>query len=121
MRNTIKIYLLAFMVIFSTGSIFAQGDHKDFDPEKRATKITERLTEALSLDAAQAEKIKEIHLKYSERMHSIRSQEGEEDRSKKRAAMQQMRTDIEAEIKTVLTEEQYQKIQEMPKRGHGKR
>ena len=58
MRNSIKIYLLAFTAILLTGSIFAQRGKKDFNPEDRATKKTERLTEALNLDAAQAEKIK---------------------------------------------------------------
>ncbi|MFT7604357.1 MAG: hypothetical protein ACI8VT_001932 [Saprospiraceae bacterium] len=120
MRNSIKICLIAFVAILFTGSIFAQRDKKDFNREGRATKMTERLTEALSLDAAQAEKIKAIHLKYGVRMQADRSQEADDDQSNRRATRQQMHTDIDAEIKTVLTEDQYQKFQEMPKRGKGK-
>jgi periplasmic protein CpxP/Spy len=121
MRNSIKICLIAFAAIIFTGSLFAQRDKKDFTPEDRATKKTERLTETLNLDAAQAEKIKAIHLKYGERMHALRAQDTtDKDQSQKKAAMQQIRTEIDAEIKTVLTTDQYQKFQEMPKRGHHK-
>ncbi len=118
MRNSIKNYCLIFLAILFTSTAFAQRDQKDFNPEKRATKMTERLTEALNLNEAQVKKIKTLHLKYAERMHSIRSEKEADDRSQKRAAMQQMRTDIEAEMKTILSEEQFQTFQSLPKRGH---
>ena len=121
MRNSIKISVIALVAILCTSSIFAQRDKKDFTPEDRAAKKTERLTETLNLDAAQAEKIKAIHLKYGKRIHALRNEDTtDKDQSQKKAAMQQIRTDIDAEIKTVLTTDQYQKFQEMPKRGHDK-
>lgn len=121
MRNRIRIFSLALVAVFFTSFLFAQKGDRSGDPEKRATKKTERLTEALELNEAQAAKVKAIHLKYGEQIHAIRSKETTSDKAEKKAAMEQIRTEVEAEMKTVLTAEQFQKFQELPKKGHGKR
>ncbi len=114
MKKILQISILMLALLVSV-SIFAQRGKGD--PEARATKMTERLTEALSLSDEQAKEIKAIHLKYGERMKAMHEQE---DRDGMRAAMKQMRSDAEQEIKAILTEEQAAKFDEMPKRGHRK-
>jgi len=117
MKKSIKISLVAFFAVLLSTAVFAQRGHGDKNPEQRAEKITKHMTESLNLSEAQTAKVKAIHLKYGERMKAMRSQQTEDDRSKKRAAMEKVRADRDAEIKTVLTEEQYQKFQESPRRG----
>lgn len=111
----ISFILLALLISINT---FAQRGSAKGDPEARATKMTAHLTEALELSDEQATKIKAIHLKYGERIQALREQG---DRDKTRAAMQQMRADIDSEIKQVLTAEQAAKFEEMPKYRKGKR
>jgi hypothetical protein len=116
MKKMLKITTMMLVLLVSVNTFAQRGPGKG-DPEARATKMTEHLTEALDLNEEQAAQIKTIHLKYGERMRAMHEQgEG----SKMRPAMQQMKTDIEKEIKAVLTEEQATKFDEMPKRRPGK-
>lgn len=114
MKKILQISILMLILLVSVHSFAQRGKG---DPETRAAKMTERLTEALELSDEQASEIKAIHLKYGERMKAMHEQE---DRSEMRTAMKQMRSDAEQEIKGVLTAEQAAKFDEMPKRGHRK-
>lgn len=118
MRNVIKIYLLAFMAILCTGSLFGQKPNRDIDPEARATKMAERMTTSLKLSDAQASKVKAIFIKHGERRHAMRSQKQEGDREKMRSAMQKMESDFEKEIQAVLTIDQFNEFQTMPRPMH---
>lgn len=79
------------------------------DPEKMAAwldKRIERMTEKLSLNDDQAAKVKTIM---------------QEQMEKRKAMMEQHRTETEARLGTVLTSEQMQKMQEMKEKRKEKR
>lgn len=118
MRNSVKIFIGAFLAILLTGSIFAQEAFNHKNPEKRAEKMTARLTEALSLSTEQTKEVKAIILNFGERKAAMRAQKANGDREAMHAAKKQMRTDFEAAMKSVLNEAQYQKFQELPKSKH---
>lgn len=120
MRNSIKSFLLIFAAVLFTGVLFAQRSHKDTNPEERATKMAERLTTALDLNDAQTTKIKAVYLKYGERKQAMRSQKKEGDREQMKTAMKQMRSDLDNEIKAILSAEQFKQYQEMPRPSHRK-
>lgn len=73
------------------------GDCKEFTPEQRAQKMTDRMTKELSLTEAQA---KQIHTLFLERTEQVKEH---------REAMKQMKTDRAAKMKAILTPEQYAK------------
>jgi hypothetical protein len=76
------------------------------DPAERAEKQTAQMTEKLSLSDAQAGKVKEINLKYADKMKAAR-EEADGDWSSMREKMGAMRADQDKELQTVLTEEQW--------------
>lgn len=78
----------------------------NMDPTEMATRQTERMTTALDLNEEQAASIQEINLTYANIMMEAREKRTG-DREEMRATMEGIRTDKDAEIKTVLTEEQY--------------
>ncbi|TKG93446.1 DUF4890 domain-containing protein [Puteibacter caeruleilacunae] len=96
-----------FVAVMFANMVVAQPK---FDPKERAQKSTKAMIEKLSLNKEQGEKIGEINLKYAEKMQEI-FKKGKGNRDQMRSSMQTMRKDQEAEIKKVLTEEQYKKYQ----------
>lgn len=118
MQNSIRFILLAVLTVCFTSALFAQKERKALNTEDYATKKTDRLTEELSLDEAQAEKVKEIHLKYGKLKQTLRSQDANSDDSKKKSAIRQIHDDQHEEIKAVLTEEQKVKFQDLRKQAH---
>lgn len=109
MRTTIKIIALA--LLFSAGPgarLSAQpGGGWNADPEQRATQQTAMMTEKLSLSEAQSGKVKEINLKYANKMKEAREKSAG-DREAMRGAIGTIRQEQDAELQTVLTEEQWQ-------------
>ena len=102
-------------ILFVSVSAFAQRGSGQHSPEERAEKMTEHMTRTLDLNEDQAKEVKSIHIKYATRMKDLRSKEGA--REDKRATMQEMRTELDKEMKSVLNEEQYEKLKSMPKKG----
>jgi len=106
MKSSIK--LIAFIALFFSFSLVAsaQRGERSSDPTERAEKEVSKLTEELKLDEAQAAKIKEISLTYATKMKEARDANKEN-----RDAMKELRSSMEAEksaeMKTVLTEEQF--------------
>ena len=106
MKKVIGLFLV---ILISTATVFAQGGDrqgKKGDPSKRS----EKMIEELKLDDKQA------------------AESVKEDREKMREKMTAMRTEKDAQIKKILTDEQYKQYQEKQKKadsprkkGHGRR
>ena len=106
MRTTIKIFALTFLI--SAGlAANAQPGSWNADPEQRATQQTAQMTEKLSLSEAQSAKVKEINLKYANKMKEAREKSAG-DREAMRGAIGTIRQEQDAELQTVLTEDQWQ-------------
>lgn len=108
-----KTFLSAVMTLIVASSlnlVIAQpgggNGGPNMDPAEMAKRQTERMTTALELSEEQAASIQEINMTYANIMVEARENRTG-DREEMRATMEGIRTDRDAEIKTVLTEEQY--------------
>lgn len=103
------IFLLA---IFFSMTMFAQGkkagNGKERSPEQVAENRTEKWTKVLSLTPEQVPQVKAIILEKVQKMREVRKENA--NAADKKAMHQQMRTiktDADAKMKGVLTQEQY--------------
>lgn len=97
-----KAILFSFLFLIGAASVSAQGTERP-DPAERAEKQAERMATVLDLTPEQAEKVREINQSFAERAKA-----GREDLRKQREAMQEAR---KAALKSVLTEEQFTKLE----------
>lgn len=110
MRNLLFGLITCFVLGLSS-SVMAQRPSRGGSPEEMAKKQTEQMTTDLGLDESQTTTIGEINLKYAQKRNEIRKQ-GSGDRNAMRENMTKMNDECKAEMKKVLTEEQYQKLLE---------
>lgn len=125
MKLSSKIFTTIALILAISFSANAQrGERKAQDPEKRAAKQTAQMIEKLALSEDQATKVQEINLAYA-----IKMKEARENNKESREAMKEMRKEMDsaknAELKAVLTQEQFQTLETMekqrkPRRGKGK-
>ena len=123
MKKVIGLFLV---ILISTATVFAQGGDrqgKKGDPSKRS----EKMIEELKLDDKQAAEYRKVEADFREQMKKER-ESVKEDREKMREKMTAMRTEKDAQIKKILTDEQYKQYQEkqkkadsLRKKGHGRR
>lgn len=90
----------------------APKEHVKKTPEERANNVTARMKEKLALTADQESKISAINLTYARKHQSIRENTAL-SKEEKKAQLDASRTSLMAEYKTVLTTEQYQKLEAM--------
>ena len=95
-------FLLSLLLIVAIGSgAFAQEKRgKQRDPEKMATKMTEKMVEKLSLDDDQQDKLYQSNLRFA--------QAKKQNREEMKAAGEKH----DAEMKEILTEDQYKQYQQ---------
>lgn len=123
MKKVIGLFLV---ILISTTTVFAQDGNrqgKKGDPSKRS----EKLIEELKLNDKQAADFRKVEADYREKMMKER-EAVKDDRAKMREKMTTMRTEKEAQIKKILTDEQYKlyqeklkKAEDSRKKGHGRR
>ena len=118
-----KIVGLSIVIMFFSLTIAARGQRQqkraDYTPEQRATLQTKKLALRLDLNANQEKDVKKLMLKYAEEREQLRNalqknkQDGTGlttderfDRENMRLTRQQAH---KAEMKKILTEEQYEK------------
>lgn len=77
------------------------------NPEQRAEQLTAQMEERLALSEAQAVKVREINLKYARQAQENR-EKADGDWEAMRAQMMRLRQAQEEELRSVLTEEQWQ-------------
>ena len=91
-----------------------RGNRASLTPEQRADRQAQRLTKELSLSADQTGKIKQMELARGQEMQALRGQAAEDsDRATRRQTMQTMRTKYDAQLKDILTPDQYTKYGQM--------
>ncbi|MBL7953250.1 MAG: hypothetical protein JNM62_16200 [Flavobacteriales bacterium] len=105
MKKLMMIAVLAGM------TVAAQAQDKERKtPEERARMRTEHMTKDLGLSAEQATKVQAINLKYADQGEELRK-EREADRAEARNDGKALHDAHDAEMKAVLTPEQYGKWQ----------
>lgn len=107
-----KIILLSFAFVFTFNLLQAQRGGRGGTLEERAEQRTERLTQDLSLSDAQAEKVKEVYLKYGKKFSEAR-QNADGDWSAVRETMTALRVEQNEELKKYLTAEQFEKYEKL--------
>ncbi len=119
MKNSILLVALLFLTF---NFLSAQRGGWGGSPEERAERQTERLTTDLSLSEAQAEKVKEVFIKYGKKMEEARKNvASDEDRRAMRESMRGIYDEQHEELKTYLTTDQYEKFQEMEEERRARR
>ncbi len=102
-----KIMMILFIVTIATVNVKAQEEvQPKKTAEERATAMTKRMTKELALNAEQQTKVKAITLK----------REQERDALHEKLKNQQNETD--AELKTVLSPEQFEKLKKKGKNSN---
>lgn len=97
------------LMLFSH-ALMAQRQLMDKPAEERAAFQTKRMTASLKLDSAQALKVAGINLRYAQRMDPLI--QGSGTRMSKLKAVRTMQKEKEAELKQVLTREQFDQFKE---------
>ena len=105
-----RIVILAGILVLAV-SASAQQQGQGGTPEERAKRSAERLTERLSLTPEQVAKVDSIYLAYEKEVQPIREKEWP-DRQARREAMRPFNEKRTEQLKAVLTEEQFKKMQE---------
>lgn len=123
MKKVIGLFLV---ILISSTTVFAQSGNrqgKKGDPSKRS----EKMIEELKLNDKQAAEFRKVEADFKDQMTKER-EAVKEDRQKMREKMTAMRTEKDAQIKSILTDEQYKLYQEKQKKvdsprkkGHGRR
>lgn len=120
-----KVIGLCMVILISSVSVFAQqgkrGAKKGGDPAQRCEKIIADL----KLDDKQAAEFRKVEAEFKEKMKTER-EKAESDRREMREKMTSMRNERDAEIKKILTEDQYKQYLEKqpsksPRKGHGRK
>lgn len=116
MKKILSVIICAFIATSAFAQGFGgQGGAPQFDPAQMATRQADRIKEACGLNDEQYAKIKEFYQKQQEEMMKQFQQggEGQERPRMSREDMQKRREAQTAEIKKILTEDQFKKYEEM--------
>jgi len=113
-----KTILLAFILLASFVSAYSQktvgGDKEKKDPAQRAANTQKRLTKQLVLTDDQGSKVYEAALKRINAVEAIRAElPGEANKEARKTKISEVITQYEADMKGILTEQQFIKWQEM--------
>lgn len=120
MKSIFKLIAMQAFVFTLSYTAVAQPGGPRLSPEEMAERQTTQLTEKLELDEAQKTRVQEINLAFAQKLKAMR-EEGQDNRE----AMREMRETIQgervAELKEVLSEEQFKAFEAMqsdrPERG----
>ena len=105
-------FLLITLLITSTWAMAQPG--RSFDPEERAKRQTEELTERLGLSNDQAKKVEAINLKYGKKMGDLfreMRESGDMDRDEMMKSRKAMQDEQTKEMKAVLDAGQMKKYE----------
>ncbi len=97
---------LLFATLFTLGAIYAQAQSRELPPaEQRAKKQTEMMDQELTLADDQEKAVAEINLKYAKRVDEVFASSG--SKKEKAKKMKEINDAKEADLKPVLTLEQF--------------
>ncbi len=97
------------LMLFSH-ALIAQHPLREKPASERAAAQTQRMKTSLRLDSAQTDKIALINLRYAQKMDPV--MQGNGSRLSKLKAARTMQKEKEAELKQVLTKEQFKQFKE---------
>ncbi|WAC13453.1 hypothetical protein [Dyadobacter pollutisoli] len=109
MKKTNVSITFILSLFFAVNQVFAQSELKQMPADQRAKLQTERMTASLKLDAEQTQKVGQINLKYAQKMDPVI--EGSGSKMSRFKAFKSINKDKEAELKGVLTTQQFQQFQ----------
>jgi len=113
--------IIVLLILVLAGSVFSQDTKKRKSPEEKAKRMTERLTDAVNLDASQQKLIQELYLKHFEKMRSLRDANKDKDKSELKQTIKEYRTELRKSIGEVLTEEQKSILKQKMKEREGRK
>lgn len=106
--NRMTMNKLLMVLAFAAATVGALAQDKNKTPQERAHAQTERMTKDLGLSAEQATKLEAMNLKYAEQIDALRAeQQAQREAMRKEGKGKAMREAREAELKALLTPEQY--------------
>lgn len=112
MKVSINVFLFTALFVFMGFNADAQRRGGPPSPEDMAAKQTEEMTAKLGLSEGQAARVEAINLTFAERMQVAREDYGD-NRSDMEKIMTAIKDEKSAEMKAVLSEEQYEAFEEM--------
>ncbi len=109
-KKLLLVSSLFWMMVFTAFGQGPQGGRPNWTPEDMAKRQTEMIVKATGIDAATTAKVEAINLKYAKENAALREKYPDrEARAEPRKVLNEKR---DAELKTVLTAEQFKKVQE---------
>jgi hypothetical protein len=108
-KKLLLVSSFIWMMIFSACGQSPQGGRPNFTPEDMAKRQTEMIKQAAGLDDATTAKVDVINLKYAKEQATLR--EKTPDREARREPQKALNDKRDAELKTVLTADQFAKVQ----------
>ncbi|HWQ81725.1 MAG TPA: hypothetical protein VN514_05595 [Ignavibacteria bacterium] len=113
--------IIVLLILVFAGSVFSQDTKTKKSPEERAKKMTEKLTDAVNLDANQQKLIQDLYLKHFEKMHAYRIANKDKDKSELKQTIKEYRTELRKSIGEVLTDEQKSILKQKMKDREGRK
>jgi len=101
-KKLLLVTSILWMMVITTN-----GQQRGGTPEERAKRTTDMIKEATGIDAATATKVEAIALKYAKEMATLR--EKTPDREARREPQKALNDKQDAELKAVLTADQFAK------------
>jgi hypothetical protein len=105
-KQMIMAGLVGLMLL--SNELLAQRQLMDKPAQERAATQTQRMTTSLKLDSIQACKVAQINLTYAQRMDPV--MQGNASKISKLKAVRTMQKEKEAELKQVLSREQFEQF-----------
>ncbi|HMQ49006.1 MAG TPA: hypothetical protein PKA00_16080 [Saprospiraceae bacterium] len=107
MKRSIQLLVSTVLFLALALTVNAQRGEGFPTPEEMAERQTAHMTDQLKLSDEQKEQVKSINLTFSKKAHEIR----QEQRQKEQAAMEKIKNEKLAEMKKVLSDEQYKQLE----------
>lgn len=106
--------VLVMLLIVALGGVSAYAQQNQEERRQRMEEMNKRIATDLKLDEKQTADFKQINDKYQKKMDEQRAsmQGGQVDRDAMRETMQKMNEERNADMKKIMTDEQFKKYQE---------
>jgi len=111
MKQILNVFL-AVIVLFISNNVFAQNktsQKADRTPESMSRRHADKMKAELNLNDEQTQKVYDLNLKYNKEMQTERAQK-EKERSAKMEGFKKKKEQKNAELKKILTDDQYEKM-----------
>lgn len=109
------------LILVLAGSLHSQDTKSRKSPEEKAKKMTEKLTDAVNLDANQQKLVQDLYLKHFEKMRAYRDANKDKDKSELKQTIKEYRIELRKSIGEVLTDEQKSILKQKMKEREGRK